>query len=87
MVGYIVLTWIYNGCRGSILILMLTHATLNTVSGSFFSPMFSGVYAVHQSWLMTLVWGVVALVIIFVGRLQQPGTTANTFEQPLAEIA
>jgi len=87
VVGYIVLTWIYNGCGRSILILMLTHATLNTVSGNFFSQMFSGADAVRQSWLSALVWGVVALMIIATGRLQRPRSANNTFEQPLAELA
>ena len=34
------------------------------MSGSFFSPMFTGADSVRQSWLLALVWAVVALVVI-----------------------
>src|SRR5918995_517877 len=35
----LVLTWVYNGTGGSVLIVMLFHAMFNTVSGSFISPL------------------------------------------------
>jgi membrane protease YdiL (CAAX protease family) len=40
--GTIVYNWVFNNARGSVLIIMVMHAANNTVSGSFFSPMFSG---------------------------------------------
>ena len=49
---------------GSVLIIMLMHASNNTISGSFFSPMFSGADSVRQSWLLAVVWCVVAIVVI-----------------------
>lgn len=65
---------------------MLTHAANNAVSGNFCSQMFNGVDAVHQSLMLTLVWGVAALVIIVSGRLQHSETAVNTVEQPLMEL-
>jgi membrane protease YdiL (CAAX protease family) len=38
----IVFNWVFNNANGSVLILMLMHAMNNTISGSFFGPMFSG---------------------------------------------
>ncbi len=84
-VGYIVLTRIYNGTGGSILITMLTHATLNTVSGGFFSPMFSGGYAVRQALLLALGWGVVALVLIVTDKLQPRPVEDYLIQPSLAE--
>lgn len=84
-VGYIVLTWLYNSTQGSILITMLTHATLNTVSGGFFSPMFSGEYAIRQALLLALGWGVVALVLIVTGQLQPRPVEESLIQPTLAE--
>ena len=63
---YIALAWIYNSTRGSILMVMLTHATNNAVSGNFFSQMFNGVDANHQSLMLALVWGVAAVIVVLV---------------------
>ena len=84
-VGYIVLTWIYNCTEGSILMTMLTHATLNTVSGGFFSLMFSGKYAVRQALLLALGWGVVVLVLIVTGKLQPRSVEDALIRPSLAE--
>ena len=84
---YIALTWIYNNTRASILMVMLTHATNNAVSGNFFSPMFQGVDADHQALMLALVWSLTALVIVVSGKLQQSNPTVNSFEPPLARIA
>jgi len=60
----IVLNWVFNSANGSVLIIMLMHAMNNTVSGSFFSPMFSGSDSVRQAWLLAAVWCVTALVVV-----------------------
>ena len=60
----IVFNWVFNNANGSVLIIMLMHAANNAVSGSFFSPMFTGADSVRQSWLLALVWAVVAVVVI-----------------------
>jgi membrane protease YdiL (CAAX protease family) len=60
----VVTTWLFNNASGSVLIVMLFHATNNTVSGSYFSPMFSGADSIRQSWLLALLWCVAAVVVI-----------------------
>ena len=62
----LVLTWVYNGTGGSVLIVMLFHAMFNTVSISFISPMFSGADSVRQSWLLAAVWCAVAVAVVVV---------------------
>jgi uncharacterized protein len=60
----IVFNWVFNNAKGSVLIIMLMHAANNAVSGSFFSPMFSGADSIRESWLIALVWVVVAILVI-----------------------
>jgi len=36
----IVVNWLFNNARGSVLIVMVLHTANNAISGSFFSPMF-----------------------------------------------
>lgn len=62
----IVLTWVFNSTGGSVLIVMLFHAMNNTISGHFFSRMFSGADSVSQSLLLAAVWCAVALVVVVV---------------------
>src|SRR5919112_950190 len=64
MAWTLVLTWVYNGTGGSVLIVMLFHAMFNTVSLSFISPMFSGADSVRQSWLLAAVWCAVAVAVV-----------------------
>jgi uncharacterized protein len=85
----IVVNWVFNNARGSVLIVMLLHATNNTISGSFVSPMFSGADSVRQSWSLALVWCVIAiLVIAFSGPTHLSRKHARQMEasyQPAAE--
>jgi uncharacterized protein len=62
----IVFNWVFNNANGSVLIIMLIHAMNNTVSGSFFGPMFSGVDSVRLSWLYAALWCAVAIVVVVV---------------------
>jgi membrane protease YdiL (CAAX protease family) len=64
--GTIVYNWVFNNARGSVLIIMVMHAANNTISGSFFSPMFTGADSVRQSWMLALVWTVVAILVILI---------------------
>jgi membrane protease YdiL (CAAX protease family) len=59
----IVFNWVFNNAKGSVLIIMLMHAANNAAFG-FFSPMFSGADSISQSWLLALVWVVVAGLVI-----------------------
>jgi uncharacterized protein len=62
----IVFNWVFNNANGSVLIIMLMHAMNNTVSGSFFGPMFSGADSVRFSWLFAALWCAVAIVVVIV---------------------
>jgi len=62
----IVFNWVFNSANGSVLIIMLMHAMNNTISGSFFGPMFSGADSVRQSWLYAALWCAVAIVGVIV---------------------
>jgi hypothetical protein len=64
----VVFNWIFNSTGGSVLILMLMHAVNNTISGSFVSPMFSGVDSVRQAWLYAALWFATAIVVVVVAR-------------------
>jgi uncharacterized protein len=64
--GTIVFNWVFNNARGSVLIIMVMHAANNAVSGAFFSPMFSGGDSIRQSWMLALVWTVVAILVIVI---------------------
>jgi uncharacterized protein len=66
MGAVIIFNWVFNNANGSVLIIMMMHAMNNTVSGSFFSPMFSGADSVRQSWMLAAVWCVVAIVVVIV---------------------
>ena len=60
----LVLNWVFNSANGSVLLIMMMHATNNAVSGNFFSPMFSGADSVRQSWLLAVVWCAVAVAVV-----------------------
>lgn len=64
--GVIIYNWLYHRSGNSVLLVMIIHSMNNAVSGEFFSPMFTGVYSVQQAWMRTLVWGVVAVVVLVV---------------------
>jgi membrane protease YdiL (CAAX protease family) len=60
----VVFAWVFNNAEGSVLIAMMMHAMNNSISGNFFSPMFSGADSVRQSWLLAVLWWVVAIVVV-----------------------
>jgi len=64
--GVIIYNWLYHRSGNSVLLVMIIHSMNNAVSGEFFSPMFTGVYAVQQGWMRTLVWSVVAVIVLVV---------------------
>jgi hypothetical protein len=49
-------TWIFNGAKGSVLLPMLLHATVNTVGAGLIFPLFSGAPLVLLWWIYGLVW-------------------------------
>jgi hypothetical protein len=66
MGAVIIFNWVFNNANGSVLIIMLMHATNNTISGQLFFPMFSGADSVRLGWLVAAVWCAVAIVVVIV---------------------
>jgi membrane protease YdiL (CAAX protease family) len=83
----IVFNWVFNNANGSVLIIMLMHAANNAVSGSFFSPMFSGADSVRESWLIALVWIVAAVLVILIAGPQHLSRKHHKQEEPLPDSA
>jgi membrane protease YdiL (CAAX protease family) len=86
--GYVVYAWLFNSTGGSVLITMVAHATNNTISGEFFSPMFQGADAVRQSALLAILWIAAAVIVILragpnLGRKAEPVVEPMTVDQPL----
>ena len=82
----VVFNWLFNHVRGSVLLIMLAHAANNAVSGSYFSPMFSGTDAIREAWLVALVWGVVAVVLLVAGGPRDLSRTQPRQVEPAAEM-
>ena len=62
----VVFAWLFNNTQGSVLLAMMMHTMSNTLSGSFFSQMFSGADSVNQAWLRGALWAVVAVAVVVV---------------------
>ncbi|MCB0123528.1 MAG: hypothetical protein KDE58_14855, partial [Caldilineaceae bacterium] len=77
--------WLYHRSGNSVLLVMIIHSMNNAVSGEFFSPMFTGVYAVQQAWMRTLVWSVVAVIVLVVEWCWWTGRAERT-AQPKAAL-
>ncbi len=54
--GTFMLTWVFNGTKGSVLLPMLFHATLNTVGAGLIFPLFSGATLVALWWIYGFLW-------------------------------
>jgi membrane protease YdiL (CAAX protease family) len=65
--GTFVLTWLFNGTKGSVLLPMLFHATLNPVSAGLIFPLFSGLALVTFWWIYGLIWLLAGLALLLVG--------------------
>ena len=84
----LVLTWVYNGTGGSVLIVMMMHAMFNTVSGSFISPLaFSGADSVRQSWLLAAVWCAVAVAVVMWAGPKHLSRKLHKQEEPAQQPA
>jgi uncharacterized protein len=60
----VVFTWVYNGTRGSVLVVILMHGSANTIA-RLLAPivMGSGAYGVFW-WLLAVLWWILALAVI-----------------------
>jgi membrane protease YdiL (CAAX protease family) len=83
----VVFAWVFNNASGSVLIVMLMHAMNNTISGSFFSPMFSGADSVRQSWLLAMLWCSLAIVVVVVAGPAHLSRKHRKQEEPVRSEA
>jgi hypothetical protein len=63
-----VLAWLFNSSRGSVLLPMLMHATLNTVSAGYGMHMVSAAGLYRYWWLYAGLWLAAALIVVIVTR-------------------
>lgn len=71
--GTFMLTWLFNETKGSVLLPMLFHATINTVGAGLIFPLFSGTALVVLWWIYGVVWlcaGLGALLFRASGNVQ-----------------
>jgi membrane protease YdiL (CAAX protease family) len=82
--GAIVFTWLYNSTGGSILMAILFHASLNTVTASSAGE---GTIALISS-VLVIVWAVVVVVLYGPARLARPsGAPLHPVSRPTAPSA
>src|SRR5436190_11891126 len=62
------LTWVFNGTKGSVLLPMLLHATVNTVGAGLIFPLFSGATLVLLWWIYGFIWLCAGLGALLFGR-------------------
>ena len=90
IVGAVLVTWLFQHTRGSVLLAVLFHAA-NQNSGRFLSPLFAGADATQQHWLKLIVWAAAAIAIVFVAgpaRLaRQLATPAEPIGEPFVAIS
>ena len=83
MGAVVVFNWVFNNANGSVLIIMLMHATNNAISGTFISPMFSGADSVRLGWLLAAVWCAAAIVVVVVYGPQHLSRRHRKQEEPV----
>ncbi len=73
-----IMTWLFNHTRGSVLLAMLAHASVNTAQVALVSPLFPS--AANESTNLLLAFAVASLVLIVVtrGRLGYPSESIET---------
>jgi uncharacterized protein len=88
MGAVVVFNWVFNNANGSVLIIMLMHATNNAVSGTFIFPMFSGADSVWLGWLLAAVWCAVAIgVVLWAGPAHLSRKHHKQEEEPAQQLA
>jgi membrane protease YdiL (CAAX protease family) len=58
------MTWIYNHTRGSILLPMIFHASVNAIGAGYFYRMFAGSDLDRMWWICTFFWTIATLIVI-----------------------
>jgi uncharacterized protein len=62
----VLITWIYNHTRGSILLPMMFHAMVNTIGAGYFFKMFTGPDFDRLWWIYSVLWALSALIVILI---------------------
>src|SRR5262249_40391264 len=62
--GTCVLTWLLNGAKGSVLLTILFHAALNTISSGLLFPLFSGATLIALWWIYGCIWLCVGFALL-----------------------
>ncbi|HSE13145.1 MAG TPA: type II CAAX endopeptidase family protein [Rudaea sp.] len=63
LAGSVVLAWLFNGSRESVLLCMLMHATVNAVGAGYAFHFFAGENVLRLWWIYALVWAAAAALI------------------------
>jgi uncharacterized protein len=64
----VLMTWLYNRTRGSVVIAMIFHASIDAILLAFVFPLFSGLDQVRLWWLLVAVLSLAAgLVVMVIG--------------------
>ena len=72
--GAVLLTWLYNGSRGSILVVALFHATVDVA----FTSAVATPPVVNAAGMLITFWGIVVLLVAGPRRLSRSGTSVQT---------
>jgi membrane protease YdiL (CAAX protease family) len=73
--GTFMLTWVFNGTNGSVLMTRLLHATINTVGAGLIFPLFSGPTLVVLWWIYSFIWLCAGLgALLFNAKRTRPTT-------------
>ena len=70
--GTFFLTWIFNGSKGSVLLPMLFHSTINTVGAGLLFPLFTGTALIILWWVYSVIWFGLGLLVLVLDRSSQP---------------
>jgi membrane protease YdiL (CAAX protease family) len=76
----VVYTWVYNGTRGSVLLVILMHGSTNTIGRFLFPLVLGGATYGRLWWLLAALWWAAALAVIAVFGM--PRDRAPTMEAP-----
>ena len=62
----VLMTWLYNSTRGSVVIAMIFHAAIDAILLAFVMPLFSGIDQVRLWWLLAAVLSLAAGLVVLV---------------------
>jgi membrane protease YdiL (CAAX protease family) len=69
-------TWMYNRTRGSILVQMIFHSTVNSIGAGFLFPMFKGADLIRLWYLYAVLWALLAAALVATGKMRSRGAGA-----------